>query len=100
MSNLNRFVDDDTRQTINTCVRTTINSLAEEQALIADTPNSRFQRLLQAFVLLKPLFLFLTTFPLIPQLWRSGIEVIVKMLESLVAIGPDVTVEFKAGRDL
>jgi hypothetical protein len=89
-----------TRKKVDACVRSAMASLEQEDVAAADTPNSRFQRLLQIFRTLRPLFTFLLGFPFIPQLWRSGLGVVVQLLESLAKDGTNVTVQFKAGKDL
>jgi hypothetical protein len=96
---LSEYVDFRTKKKIDSSVKATIASL-ENESPDADTPNSRFQRLLQFYKMLKPLFAFILSFPLIPQMWRTGLGVIVQLLESFVTIGPDITVQFKAGKDL
>lgn len=99
MFKLSDYVDFRTKKKIDASVRHTLASL-ENESPNADTPNSRFQRLLQMYKTLQPLFAFIMSFPLIPQLWRTGLGVIVQILDSFVTIGPDVTLQFKAGKDL
>ena len=89
-----------TRKKVDACVRAALASLEQEDVAATDTPNSRFQRLLQIFRTLRPLFAFLASFPLIPTLWRTGLGVVVQLLESLAKDGTNVTLQFKAGKDL
>jgi hypothetical protein len=93
-------IDLATKKRINAEVRTTMSSLEQQRAVAADTPNSRLQRLLMIYNGLKPLLVFLSTFGLLPRPWRKGIEALIAGLESLTAIGPEVVLRFKAGRDL
>jgi hypothetical protein len=94
------LIDLKTKRRINAAVRETMASLENENALIADSPNVLFQRVLKVYLGLKPLLAFLTTFPILPPPWRKGLSALFQVLEALAAIGPEVTVQFKAGRDL
>lgn len=89
-----------TKKRINGCVRATMATLDNENLLVPDSPNVLLQRALKVFAGLKPLLAFLSAFPVLPQLWRTGITSLVQVLDSLAAIGSDVTLQFKAGRDL
>lgn len=94
------LIDYKTKRRINAAVRETLASLENENTLIADSPNVLFQRVLKVFLGLQPLLAFLTTFPILPQPWRNGLKTLVQVLEALAAVGSQVTVQFKAGRDL
>lgn len=93
-------IDFRTKKRINGHVRATIASLDNENVLGADSPNVLLQRALKVFTGIKPLLSFLSAFSILPQVWRTGITVLTQVLDALAAIGPDVTVQFKAGRDL
>ena len=43
------------------------------------------QRALKVYTGVKPLLLFLTTFPILPQTWRTGITVLTQVLDALAA---------------
>ena len=94
------IIDFHTKKKIDAGVRSAVKSLEQENTAIAETPNVRFQRLLKIFAMLKPLLSFLVSFPVIPQLWRTGLNVLVQLLESLAVDGGNVVVQFKAGKDL
>lgn len=49
---------------------------------------------------IKPVFSVLSSLPLIPSTWRAAIVVFTQALESLSAVGGNITAEFKAGKDL
>ena len=92
------------KRRINACVRQTMASLdnesMSENTLAPDSPDTLLQRALNVFGGLKPLLLFLSTFGLLPLPWRTGLTLLVQVLEALAAVGPKVTVHFKAGKDL
>ena len=94
------LIDWKTKRQINASIRETIASLENENTLIADSPNVLLQRALKVFTGLKPLLQFLTNFSILPQTWRTGVTLLVQVLEALAAVGPQVTVQFKAGKDL
>ncbi|HEY0372629.1 MAG TPA: hypothetical protein VGD79_11545 [Thermoanaerobaculia bacterium] len=94
------FVDAHTRQQIDESVNRTVASYEHESTLVAETPNTRFQRVLRIYAGIKPLIVFLTKVPLVPLAWRKGLTLLNQALESLATIGADVTVQFKAGKDL
>lgn len=98
--NVADFVDSKTRRKLDACVTRTVASLANENTLAAETPSVRLQRVLKVYAGIKPLLVFLTTFPLLPQTWRAGLVLLNQVLESLASIGSQVTVQFKAGKDL
>jgi hypothetical protein len=93
-------IDIRTKREINARVREIIASVEAERALIAITPHDLLQRLLKVYLGLKPLFAFLSTFPILPKAWRDGIKLFASVLDALVMVAPDGTVVFKAGKDL
>jgi len=99
-TNQGEVIDFKTKKQIDSCVKAAMAALEHENTAIADTPNGRFQRLLKAYASLKPLLSFLASFAVLPQLWRTGLGVLIQMLDSLVAIAPDIIIRFKAGKDL
>lgn len=93
-------IDFKTKKRINGCVRAAMASLDNENMLVPDSPNVLLQRALKVFTGLRPLLAFLAAFPALPQLWRTGITSLTQVLDALAAIRSDVTLQFKAGRDL
>ncbi|HEX6096914.1 MAG TPA: hypothetical protein VF432_11365 [Thermoanaerobaculia bacterium] len=100
MQKLASLIDFKTKRRINASVRETLASLENENTLIAESPNVLFQRVLSVFGGLKPMLAFLTTFPILPPTWRKGLTAFVQALDALAVFGPQVTVHFKAGKDL
>ena len=98
--NPNDFVQYKTRRQMEGCVRRAISALEHENTVLAQSPIAVFQRLLKVYKQLKPLLVFLTTFPLVPQSIRTGVGLLVQMLDSVSEAGPTLTTWFKAGKDL
>lgn len=84
-----------------------------ENTALADTPNSRVQRLVKIYGSIKPLLLVLTTLVILPPSWRDGIKVFVGALDAVAVVAPQfdpgdvVKIDdpqpvpvFKAGKDL
>lgn len=98
--NVASLIDFKTKRRLNAAVRETMASLENENPLIADSPNVLLQRALKVFTGLEPLLAFLTSFPILPQTWRTGLTMLIQAMDALAQVGPQVTVQFKAGRDL
>ena len=74
--------------------------MEQENTLVQETPNGRLQRVLKIFRGIKPLFAVLGSLPLIPSTWRAAIVMFTQALDALAVVAPEVTAEFKAGKDL
>ena len=74
--------------------------MEQENTLVQDTPNGRLQKVLKIWRGIKPVFTVLSSLPLIPSTWRAAIVMFTQALESLSAVGGDITAQFKAGKDL
>src|SRR5690349_195020 len=98
--NPNDFVQYKTRRQMEGCVQRAISALEHENTVLAQSPIAVFQRLLKVYKQLKPLLVFLTTFPLVPQSIRTGVGLLVQMLDSVSEASPTLTTWFKAGKDL
>ena len=98
--NPNDFVAYKMRKQLDASVRRAVSSLEHENTLLAMSPIAVLQRLLKVYKNLKPLLVFLTTFPLVPQSVRTGIGLLLQMLESVVTVTPEIVSRFKAGKDL
>jgi hypothetical protein len=70
-----------------------------EQAAIADTLETRLQRLAKLYIALKPLLSAIATLPLLPQPWRIALGLFIGTLDA-VASSPGIDPDFKAGKDL
>jgi len=73
-------------------------AVEHESPRMADTPKGRVQRAIKIYRNVKPLLTVLSTLPILPQAWRTGIVTFTQVLDSLTEI--DVNAEFKAGKDL
>ncbi len=74
--------------------------MEQENTLVADTPNTRLQKVLKVYRGIKPVFAILGALPLIPSTWRAAIVMFTQALDALTAVGGEITAEFKAGKDL
>jgi len=88
------------KRTIDRSVRSLMKEMESENTLIAETPISRFQKVLKIYRSLKPLFAVLATLPLIPSTWRAGIVMFDQALEALSGVRGEITAQFKAGKDI
>ena len=86
------------RKNVDRGIRALNGEVAQENTLLADTPNSRLQRVLEVYRGIKPLLTVLTALPILPTLWRNGLTLLTQVLDSLAE--PEVTAAFKAGKDL
>ena len=74
--------------------------MEQENTLVADTPNTRLQKVLKVYRGIKPVFAILGALPLIPSTWRAAIVMFTQALDALTSVGGDITAQFKAGKDL
>ena len=81
-------------------VRALMQEMEHENTLVQETPNGRLQRVLKIFRSLKPVLAVVGTLPLIPATWRGAIAMFVQALDALALVGPEITADFKAGKDL
>jgi len=88
------------KRAIDRSIRALIQEMESENTLVAESPLSRFQKVLKLYRGLKPVFAVLGTIPLIPSTWRTAIGMFDQALEALSGVGGDITARFKAGKDL
>jgi len=88
------------KKNIDRGVRALLQEMEHENTLVQETPNSRLQRVLKIFRGLKPALAVIGALPLIPANWRAAIAMFVQALDALALVGPEITAEFKAGKDL
>ncbi|HEV7240808.1 MAG TPA: hypothetical protein VGQ36_16330 [Thermoanaerobaculia bacterium] len=86
------------KKTVDRSIRTLMADMEHENTLLAESANSRVQRVLKVYRGIKPLFAVLASLPILPSNWRAAIVMFNQVLESLAAV--DVAGEFKAGKDL
>lgn len=88
------------KRSVDASLRNLQKEMEQENTLVQDTPTGRLQRVLKIYRGVKPLFAVISTLPLIPSTWRAAIVMFNQALEALAISAPDVTAEFKAGKDL
>lgn len=88
------------KRSVDASLRNLQKEMEMENTLIQETPIGRLQRVLKIFRGIKPLFAVLGSLPLIPSTWRAAIVMFTQALDALAVVAPEVTAEFKAGKDL
>ena len=88
------------KKSIDRTVRTLMQEMEHENTLVPETPNSRLQRVLKIFRSLKPALAVISALPLIPSNWRGALAMFLQALDALALVGPEITADFKAGKDL
>lgn len=66
----------------------------------ASASNNPLQKVILMFALLRPLFLAISALPIIPNSWRTAVQLFVAALDALAASTPVDSGDFKAGKDL
>ena len=97
---LSEMVIKSSKRTVGRSIRTLMQELESENTLVAESPLSRFQKVLKIYRGIKPLFAVLGTLPLIPSTWRAAIVMFEKALEGLSGVSGEITGQFKAGKDV
>jgi hypothetical protein len=88
------------KRVIDRSIRTLMQEMEHENTLVAETPLTKFQKVLKIYRGLKPLFTMLAMLPLIPSTWRAVIRMLDQSLEALSGAGGEIALQFKAGKDL
>jgi hypothetical protein len=88
------------RKPVDRSLRTLMAELEQENTLLPQTASGQFQRLVKVYRNVKPVLTLLSSLALIPTGWRTGLVVLVQTLDSLTLAAPEVTAQFKAGKDL
>ena len=88
------------KKSVDRSIRALMQEMEHENTLVQESPVSTLQRVLKIHRGIKPLFAVLGALPLIPSTWRAAIVMFNQALEALAFVAPDVTAEFKAGKDL
>ena len=88
------------KRSVDASLRNLQKEMEQENTLVQETPVGRLQRVLKIFRGIKPLLTVLGSLPLIPSTWRAAIVMFTQALDSLAVVAPEVTAEFKAGKDL
>jgi hypothetical protein len=90
----------DHKRVIDRSIRTLMQEMEHENTLVAETPLTKFQKVLKVYRGVKPLFAMLATLPLIPSTWRAAITMLNQALDAMSGAGGDFAPQFKAGKDL
>lgn len=88
------------KRSVDASLRNLQKEMEQENTLVQETPIGRLQKVLKIFRGIKPLFAVLGSLPLIPSTWRAAIVMFTQALDALAIVAPEVTAEFKAGKDL
>jgi hypothetical protein len=88
------------KRSVDASLRNLQKEMEQENTLVQETPVGRLQRVIKIFRGIKPLLTVLGSLPLIPSTWRAAIVMFTQALDSLAVVAPEVTAEFKAGKDL
>jgi hypothetical protein len=88
------------KRSVDRNVRALMQEMEHENTLVQESPNGRLQRVLKIFRGLKPVLAVIGTLPLIPATWRAAMAMFVQALDALALVGPEITADFKAGKDL
>lgn len=85
---------------INRAIKTiNVAEMEQQNALLSASLVARVQQLVKIYNGIKPLLSVLTTLPLIPAAWRAALALFASVLETVVS-SPEVSPDFKAGKDL
>ena len=90
----------DHKRFVDRSIRSLIQQMEHENTLVAETPLTKFQKVLKIYRSIKPLFGVLAALPLIPTTWRAAITMLDQALEGLSGVSGDIALQFKAGKDL
>jgi hypothetical protein len=88
------------KRNIDRSVRTLMQEMEHENTLVAEPPIGRLQRVLKIYRQIKPLLALVGSLPILPYTWRSCLLMFTQAVEALAVAGPEITAEFKAGKDL
>jgi hypothetical protein len=89
-----------TKRSTDRTVRALQQDMEQENTLVADTPNTRLQKVLKIYRGIKPVLAVLGSLPLIPSTWRAAVVMFTQALDALSSVGGEITAQFKAGKDL
>lgn len=88
------------KRSIDRGVRALMREMEHENTLVQETPNSRLQKVLKIFRSLRPTLALVGALPIIPSNWRAALSMLIQALDALALVGPEITANFKAGKDL
>src|ERR1044071_1088819 len=94
----------DHKRVIDRSIRTLMQEMEHENTLVAETPLTKFQKVLKVYRGVKPLFVMLATLPLIPSTWRApggaATTMLNRALDAMSAAGGALAPQFKGEKAL
>jgi hypothetical protein len=76
-----------------------IDKMEQENALLPDNLSGRVQKLVKVYSSIKPLLTVVAALPIIPATWRAALVIFTQAVEAVVS-SPEISPDFKAGKDL
>ena len=76
-----------------------IEEMEQEHAISVATSAERVRKLVTVYAAVKPLLTVISTLPLLPQVWRAAVALLVTALNAIVS-SPELNPDFKAGKNL
>ena len=73
--------------------------MEQENSLLPDNLSGRVQKLVKVYSAIRPLLTVVSTLPIIPAAWRAALTIFSQAVEAVVS-APEVSADFKAGKDL
>ena len=88
------------KRSVDASLRNLQKELEHENTLVQETPAGLLQRVVKIYRGIKPVLSVVSTLPLIPPMWRAAVVMFVQALDALAGVTGELTVQFKAGKDL
>lgn len=76
-----------------------LTTVEQENALLPDNLSGRVQKLVKVYSSIRPLLTVVSTLPIIPAAWRAALAIFSQAVEAVVS-APEISADFKAGKDL
>ena len=73
--------------------------MEQENSLLPDNLSGRVQKLVKVYSAIRPLLTVVSTLPIIPAAWRAALTIFSQAVEAVVS-SPEISADFKAGKDL
>ena len=73
--------------------------MEQENSLLPDNLSGRVQKLVKVYSAIRPLLTVVSTLPIIPAAWRAALTMFSQAVEAVVS-APEISADFKAGKDL
>ena len=76
-----------------------VAEMEQENSLLPDNLSGRVQKLVKVYSAIRPLLTVVSTLPIIPAAWRAALTMFSQAVEAVVS-APEISADFKAGKDL